>query len=88
MGFPQAISSLECDARPRPRFLMVTKIVPTSENLIDNIYEILFATCLASDSEMMEQGMVTFPVIINLFLSFYFGAERSKKKGGNRLNRH
>ena len=79
MGFRQAISSLECDARPRPRFLMVTKMIPTSENLINNIYEILFVTCLASECEMkktrqgnMLSSICSFPVIlaqnVNVFL--------------------
>ena len=36
-------------------------------------------SCLASHSEMTKQDRVTFPIIIKLFLSFYFGAECFKK---------
>ena len=67
-------------SRKQTRPLSVAKNIPTSENLIGNTYEILFVTCLASDSEMTKQGRVTFPVIIKIYSFPFILAQNVLKK--------
>ena len=74
--------TLPCFVISLPEAKQVTKrtsvdiVNPVFRGGDNNVYWNSFRYLLSSGSEITKQGMVISPVVIDLFLSFYFGAER------------